>query len=421
MIELVRRIWNQKELRDKILFTLFIIAVFRFFAHLPLPGVDPAQLRQLFSSSALLGLLSVFSGGAMENFSFVSLGLNPYINASIIFQLLTFGFPALKALAKEGEYGRAKINRYTRFLTFPLAFLQGYGFYFLLRQQGIVLPLDPVPLAALIISLAAGSLFLMWLGELISERGIGNGISLLIFVGIAASYPLSFAQTLVTFTAENFGNLLFFFLLLLTLFAGVVIVSEATRRIAIQYAARGPKAAGVPTFLPLRLNQAGVIPIIFAISLVLVPPTFARYFAGAGSPALARFSNQIVQLFDPGSIFYNVFYFLLVFLFTFFYTAVVFDTRDLAENLQKRGGFVPGVRPGVATKDLINRILTRVTFFGGIFLGIVAVLPSIAAAATGVTAFVLGGTGVLIVVSVILELIRKVEGELSVREYEGYL
>ena len=420
MIELFWRIWNQRQLRDKILFTLGIIVIFRFFAHLPLPGVDLAQLRSLFANNALLGLLSVFSGGAMENFSVVSLGLNPYINASIIFQLLQFGFPKLKELAKEGEYGRAKINQYTRYLSFPLALFQAYGFYFLLRQQGIVSQLEPIALAAIVISLAAGSLLLMWLGELLSEKGVGNGISLLIFVGIVASYPLSLVQTLATSTAENFSNLILFFLLFVALFAAVVIVNEAARRISIQYAVRGPRA-GAQNFLPLRINQAGVIPIIFAISLVLIPPTFARYFAGLDNPALARVATQVVALFSPDAVFYNVFYFLLIFIFTFFYTAVVFDTKELAENLQKRGSFIPGVRPGKATQDYISRILTRVTFFGAIFLGVVAILPSIASSATGVTAFVLGGTGILIVVSVVLELIRKIEGELSVREYEGYL
>src|SRR3989344_272007 len=420
MIELFWRIWNQRQLRDKILFTLGIIVIFRFFAHLPLPGVDLAQLRSLFANNALLGLLSVFSGGAMENFSVVSLGLNPYINASIIFQLLQFGFPKLKELAKEGEYGRAKINQYTRYLSFPLALFQAYGFYFLLRQQGIVSQLEPIALAAIVISLAAGSLLLMWLGELLSEKGVGNGISLLIFVGIVASYPLSLVQTLATSTAENFSNLILFFLLFVALFAAVVIVNEAARRIPIQYAVRGPRA-GAQNFLPLRINQAGVIPIIFAISLVLIPPTFARYFAGLDNPALARVATQVVALFSPDAVFYNVFYFLLIFIFTFFYTAVVFDTKELAENLQKRGSFIPGVRPGKATQYYISRILTRVTFFGAIFLGVVAILPSIASSATGVTAFVLGGTGILIVVSVVLELIRKIEGELSVREYEGYL
>ena len=365
--------------------------------------------------------VDLFAGGGLSSMSIVGLTMNPYINASIIFQLLQFGYPKLKELAKEGEAGRAKINQYTRFATFPLAILQGYGFYFLLRQQGIVTALSPLALLALVAALAAGSLLLMWLGELISEKGIGNGVSILIFAGIAASYPLSLVRTLSTFTAANFGNLLFFFLLFLFLFAGVTIINEAARRIPIHYAARGAKALITQTFLPLRINQAGVIPIIFALSFVLIPPTFAGYFAGVDQPLVARLSGKIVQLFNPSSPLYNAFYFLLVFLFTFFYTTVIFDTKELAQNLQRRGGFIPGVRPGKATDEFFSRVMTRVTFFGAIFLGLVAILPSLAAGVTGVTAFVLGGTGVLIVVAVVLETLRKIEGELSVREYEGYL
>ncbi len=420
MIESIKRIWAQKELRNRIVFTLLVIAIFRFLAHVPLPGVDREALRQLFSGNALLGLLSAFSGGTMENFSVVSLGLGPYINASIILQLLTFGFPSLKELAQEGEWGQARINQYTRLLTIPLSILQGYGFYFLLRQQGVVAVLDPLRLVALITALAAGSFVLMWLGELLTERGIGNGISMLIFVGIAAGYPLSLARSLATLTAQNAANLILFLLLLLAVFAAVVVISEAVRRVPIQYAIRGPRAA-VQSFLPLRLNQAGVIPIIFAISLVLIPPTLARYLSGAGNVALANLSSSVLRIFDPAAVSYNLLYFLLVFLFTFFYTAVVFNTQDLAQNLQKRGGFIPGIRPGMSTKSFIDKIVSRVTFFGAIFLGLIAILPSVAVAVTGVTAFTLGGTGVLIVVSVVLETLRQVEGELSVREYGGYL
>ena len=420
MIEALKRIWYQKELRKKILFTILAIVIFRFLAHIPLPGVDRVQLRELFAGNALLGLLSAFSGGTMENFSVVSLGLAPYINASIIFQLLTFGFPKLKELSQEGEWGRAKINQYTRLLTLPLSIMQGYGFYFLLQQQGVVTAPTPLSLMALVLALAAGSLFMMWLGELLSERGIGNGISLLIFVGIAAGYPLSLAQSLTALTAGQVTNLVLFLALLLGLFTAVVLINEAVRRIPIQYAVRGPNA-GAQSFLPLRLNQAGVIPIIFAVSLVLIPPTIARYLSGAGNPQLAQLSSEIIRLFTPTGFFYNLVYFILVVLLTFFYTAVVFNTKDLAENLQKRGGFIPGIRPGMATKDLIDRIITRTTFFGAIFLGLIAILPSVGAALTGVTAFTLGGTGVLIVVSVVLETLRQLEGELSVREYEGYL
>jgi preprotein translocase subunit SecY len=420
MIETLKRIWSQKELRNRIIFTVLAIVVFRFLAHIPLPGVDRAQLRELFAGNALLGLLSAFSGGTMENFSVVSLGLAPYINASIIFQVLTFGFPKLKELAQEGEWGQAKINQYTRLLTLPLSIIQGYGFFFLLRQQGVVTELTPLALVAMVLALAAGSFFMMWLGELLSERGIGNGISLLIFVGIAASYPLSLAQSLTALTTGQVANLLLFLALLLGLFAAVVLINEAGRRIPIQYAVRGPNA-GTQSFLPLRINQAGVIPIIFAVSLVLIPPTVARYLSGVANPQLVQLSAEIIRLFTPTGFFYNFIYFAAVFFFTFFYTAVVFNTQDLAQNLQKRGGFIPGIRPGMATKDFIDRIVSRTTFFGAIFLGLVAILPSVGAALTGVTAFTLGGTGILIVVSVVLETLRQMEGELSVREYEGYL
>lgn len=356
----------------------------------------------------------------MENFSLVSLGLTPYINASIIFQLLTFGFPKLKELSQEGEWGQAKINQYTRLLTLPLSIMQSYGFYFLLRQQGVVTDISPISLVALVLALSAGSFLMMWLGEILTERGVGNGISLLIFVGIAAGYPLSLAQSLTSLAAGQVPNLLLFLALLLGLFAAVVLINEAVRRIPIQYAVRGPNA-GTQSFLPLRINQAGVIPIIFAISLVLIPPTIARYLSGVPNPLLAQISAEVLRIFAPTGFLYNLIYFVSVFLFTFFYTAVVFNTKDLAENLQKRGGFIPGIRPGMATKDFIDRIISRTTFFGAIFLGLIAILPSIGASLTGVTAFRLGGTGILIVVSVVLETLRQLEGEISVREYEGYL
>lgn len=421
--ELFASAFKEKEVRNRLLFTLVIIVIYRFLAHLSLPGVDLSALKQLFASNALLGFLNIFSGGGMENFSIVSLGLNPYINASIIFQLLAFGFPSLKELAQEGEYGRAKINQYTRFLTVPLALFQGYGLYFLLSGQGIVQKLPPFSLAVLVLSLAAGSILLMWLGEVLTEKGIGNGISMIIFIGIVAGYPLSLSQTLATLSGERMGGFLFFLLMAVALITGVVIVSEAARRIRVEYAVRmrGGRRYGGETYLPLRLNQAGVIPIIFAISLALIPPTFARYFSGSGHPLIARIASTTLTLFNPQGAFYIGFYFMMVVLFTFFYTAVIFNTKDIAEGLQKRGGFIPGVRPGRATADYLNRILTRITFFGAIFLGIVAVLPTVVGGVTGVTTFTLGGTGILIVVSVILETLRQIESQLVMRDYEGYL
>jgi len=414
---------REKDIRRRVLFTIGVITIFRFLAHLPLPGVDAAALKQLFTSNSLLGVLNMFTGGGMENFSVVSLGLNPYINASIVLQVLTFGFPRLKELAQEGEYGATKINQYTRFLTVPLTVLQGYGLYLLLFNQGVVAQLSLLPLVSMIISLAAGSFLLMWLGELLTERGIGNGISMLIFAGIAAGYPLSLGRTLAVSTGEKFGGLLLFLILAAALIAGAVAVNEAARKIKIEYAlqARGKQSYTGGAHLPLRLNQAGVIPIIFAMSLALIPPTLARYFVGYQVAFVSRAASTIVTLFNPQSAFYICLYFLMVVLFSFFYTAVTFNTEEIAENLQKRGAFIPGVRPGKATASYLNRISVRVTLFGALFLGLVAVLPSIAATATGVTTFTLGGTGILIVVSVILESLRQAEAQLVTRDYEGYL
>lgn len=419
-------IFRERELRRRIFFTLGVIAVFRFLAHLPLPGVDLAALRQLFASSALLGLLNVFSGGGMENFSVVSLGLNPYINATIIFQLLMFAFPRLKEMAQEGEQGRAKINQYTRFLTVPLSILQGYGLYFLLSRQGIITTLPLLSLVALISSLAAGSFLLMWLGELLTERGIGNGISMLIFAGIVAGYPLAFGQTLAVVSGGRIGGFLLFLVMAVALVVGIVIVSEAARKIRVEYAGRirgRQHYGGGETHLPLRLNQAGVMPIIFAMSLALIPPTIARYFVDSASPFISKTASLVLSLFGQQGqgTFYIVFYFLMVVLFCFFYTAVIFNTGDIAENLQRRGGFIPGIRPGRATVSYLNRVLTRITLFGALFLGLVAVLPTLATEVTGVTTFALGGTGILIVVSVILETLRQIEAQLATRDYGGYL
>lgn len=424
MRELLVHAFREKEVRNRIFFTIGIIIAFRFLAHLPLPGVDLAALKELFAANALLGLLNIFSGGGMENFSIVSLGLNPYINASIIFQLLTFAFPKLKELAQEGEYGRAKINQYTRFVTLPLALVQGYGLYFLLSNQGIVTKLPPLPLVSLVLSLAAGSILLLWLGEMLTERGIGNGISMLIFVGIVARYPLALGRTLVTALGERIGGLALFMTMAVALVAGIVIVNEAARRIRIEYATRirgRHRYDGGETHLPLRINQAGVMPIIFAMSLALIPPTFARFFAGSTNQLISRIASTILTLFNPQGAFYMGFYFLMIVLFTFFYTAVTFNTGDIAENLQKRGGFIPGIRPGRATVDYLDRVLTRITFFGAVFLGMVAVLPTVAGGVTGVTTFTLGGTGILIVVSVILETLRQIESQLVMRDYDGYL
>ena len=413
-----------KEIRKKILFTFLIFAVFRILAHIPIPGSDPEALKELFRTNQLLGLLDIFSGGGMQNFSVVTLGLNPYINASIIIQLLTMVFPKLEELSKEGEYGRQKINQYTRFLTLPLAALQAYGMYFLLMRQGVVTTLPLLGILVIVVTMLAGTTLLIWLGELVSEYGLGNGVSMLIFAGIVGRVPLSLGQTLVTASAENLLNLITFSVLGLLLVAGVVIVHEGMRQIPIQYAKRirgGKVYGGQSTYLPLKVNQAGVIPIIFAVSLVLIPGMAGRYLEGVGNETIAGIARTLVRVFNPSHIAYSLIYFLLVVGFTYFYTAVTFNPDKIADDIKRHGGFIPGIRPGRPTSAHLNWVLTRITLAGAIFLGLVAVLPSIAQNITDAASLTLGGTGILIVVSVVLETMKQLESQMIMRDYEGFL
>jgi preprotein translocase subunit SecY len=412
------------DLRRKILFTLGILLLFRLYAHVPIPGVNVEGLRQLFARNQLLGLLDIFSGGTLANFSVMALGLNPYINASIIFQLLTMVFPKLEELSKEGEYGRAKLNQYTRFLTVPLAALQAIGMYALLRNQGIINNLTPLTLIAMIVTMTAGTILLMWMGELITENGIGNGISMLIFAGIVGRLPVVLGQTLATWTEEQFFGTAIFVVLAGVVIAAIVVVNEATRQITVQYAKRirGNKMyGGQATHLPLRVNQAGVIPIIFAVSLILIPTMVSQYLTVSPNPNIANIAKWVSLNFQPASVLYNVLYFLLVVAFTYFYTAVTFNPTKIAQEIQKYGGFIPGIRPGTPTANYLNYILTRITFAGAIFLGLIAVLPSFARGVTNVATLTIGGTGVLIVVSVILETAKQFEAMLIMRSYEGFL
>ena len=411
------------DVRKKLLFTALIFAVSRVFAHIPVSGVNLVQLKALFAQNQFLGLLDIFSGGTLANFSVMALGLNPYINASIILQLLTMVFPKLEALSKEGESGRQKINQYTRFLTVPLAMLQAVGMYALLRNQGIISTLNPINLISFIVVTTAGTMFLVWMGEMITERGIGNGISLLIFAGIVSRLPVLFGQTASTTNAQNFFNIGVFAVMGLLVIGSIVVINEATRQITVYYAkrVRGNKMyGGQSTHLPLRLNQAGVIPIIFAVSLVLLPSLIANYLAVSKIPVLHSIGSLITVWFNPNGIFYNGFYFILVVGFTYFYTAVVFNPKKIAEEIQKYGGFIPGIRPGTSTANYLNYILTRITLAGAIFLGIIAIFPTIGKSITNVQNLMLGGTGVLIVVSVILETIKAIEAQLVMRNYEGY-
>ncbi len=412
------------EVRKKLLFTGLIFVIFRVFAHIPVSGVNLHELKILFSQNQFLGLLDIFSGGTLANFSVMALGLNPYINASIILQLLTLVFPKLEQLQKEGEAGRQKINQYTRMLTVPLAVLQAIGMYALLRNQGIIAVLTPLSVISFIATMTAGTMLLVWMGELLTERGVGNGISLLIFAGIVGRIPVVFGQTATTVNAQNIFNIVVFLAMGLFVILSIVLINEATRRITVFYAkqVRGNKMyGGQSTHLPLRLNQAGVIPIIFAVSLVLMPSLLANYLTVSRNPVLHNIGTFFSVSFNPEGLLYNATYFLLVIGFTYFYTAVVFNPKKIAEEIQKYGGFIPGIRPGTSTANYLNYILTRITLAGALFLGLIAIFPTIARSFTNVQNLILGGTGILIVVSVVLETIKAIEAQLVMKNYEGFL
>lgn len=416
--------WKVPELRRKILITAGLFVIFRLFAHIPIPGVDTTKLASLFAQNQFLGLLDIFSGGTLVNFSVMALGLNPYINASIILQLLTIVFPKLEELSKEGEFGREKINQYTRLITVPLAALQAIGMYALLKNQGIVGTADPLTLISLILTMATGTVFVMWLGELITSYGVGNGISLLIFAGIVGRLPVVIGQTISTVTAEIASNVVVFAVLAIAVIAATVTVNEAVRRITVHYARRirGNKVYGGSTsYLPLRVNQAGVIPIIFAVSLVLLPSLIGGFLQQVREPILVNIGRVLTGLFNPNSVSYNLMYFLLVIGFTYFYTAITFNPTKIAGEIQKYGGFIPGIRPGSPTAAYLNYILTRITLAGALFLGFIAIVPTLAGRTTGVTTLLVGGTSVLIVVSVVLETVKALEAQLVMRNYEGFL
>jgi preprotein translocase subunit SecY len=411
------------DVRKKLLFTAGIFVVFRIFAHIPVAGVDLVALKSLFSQSQFLGLLDVFSGGTLANFSVMALGLNPYINASIILQLLQMVFPKLEELAKEGESGTQKINQYTRLLTVPLALVQAVGMYALLRSQHIITFLPTLKLIAFMLTMTAGTMFLVWIGELISEKGVGNGISLLIFAGIVGRLPVIFGQTVSTTNSTNIFNLITFAVMALLVISSIVVINEATRQIAVYYAkrVRGNKMyGGQSTHLPLRVNQAGVIPIIFAVSMVLLPSLVANYLTASKVAIVHNIAVYVSTLFNPNGLFYNSLYFILVVGFTYFYTAVIFNPKKIAEEIQKYGGFIPGIRPGTPTANYLNYILTRITLAGALFLGLIAIFPTIARSITHMQNLLLGGTGILIVVSVVLETIKAIEAQLVMRSYEGF-
>ena len=416
------------DLRDKILFTFAMLLIFRFVAHVPVPGVDTQALSQAFRDQALLGFLDLFSGGALANLSVAALGVYPYITASIVMQILTPVMPGLKELSQEGEFGRQKINQYTHYLTVPIAFMQGWGQLTLLRSSGVLPGVDfglNLHTFAMMLSLVAGTMFLVWLGELITERGLGNGVSLIIFGGIVAGLP----QMLGRGFLENdyVSTLIMVGVIGFALIYIIVFFNEAQRIVPVQYGrsvfrgGRMQRQSG-SSFLPIRVNTAGMIPLIFAFSIIILPGTIASYF---NDPLSDGFLNSIASFFastlDPSNLPYWIAVFVLVVMFTFFYTLVIFQQQNLADTLQRNGGFIPGIRPGLPTQEYLNRVIIRITWGGALFLGGIAIVPYFVSELTGIQALTLSSTSLLIMVGVALDTMRQLESQLLMRNYEGFL
>lgn len=415
-------IFKHVDLRKKVLAVLGLLAVYRLLSAIPIPGVDVSKLQQFFESNQMFGLLNMFSGGGLSNLSIVMLAVGPYITGSIIMQLLTIIFPNLKkAYYEEGASGRAKFNRITRYISVPLAALQGYGFLNLLMAQNVISRLPLFDVITNVAIITAGSVLVMWIGELISEFKVGNGISLLIFAGIISAAPQALTSAFLNYSPSLLITYIVFAIIGIIVIAGVVFVNEGERKVPVSYAkqVRGMKMyGGASTYLPLKVNQAGVIPIIFAISILLFPQFIAQSMSII-SPELSLSLNAWVTKFFNNHYIYSTLYFILVVMFTYFYTAVTFDPSEISKNLQKGGGFIPGIRPGQATTDVIAKTVHRTTLFGALFLGVIAVLPNITQIITGIQSLKLGGTGLLIVVSVALESMKQVESQLSLREYDN--
>ena len=417
-METFLRIFRTPELRNSILFILFAVTVFRVAAHIPVPGIDASGLAGLLEGNQFLGLLNVFSGGTLANFSIVALGLAPYVTASVITQLLGMIFPSVEEMQKE-EQGRAKLNRYTRFATAPLAALQGFALIRVLGSSTLGFSLTGWDMVTALISMTAGTLFLMWLGELISERKIGNGTSLIIFAGIIAGLPAAVAQLLATYTSGDLVNVILFVALAIVTIVGVVVIGEGQRNIPVQYARGGSRGAAgkVQSSLPLRVTIGGMIPIMFALSIIVLPSLLAQFFTTARTQIVRDIAQGTVMLFS-NNLFHAVAYFLLVFGFTFFYASVVFRPEQVAENLQKQGGFIPGVRPGEQTAKYIQWVVNRLLLTGAFFLGTIAVLPNVVQAITGNQNIVVGGSSVIIVVSVVIDIVKQIQSQLTMRSYD---
>jgi preprotein translocase subunit SecY len=415
-----QRIFRTPEVRNSVLFVLAMLVIFRVAAHIPVPGMNAEALTSFFQGNQFLGLLNIFSGGTLENFSIVALGVAPYITASIIFQLLAMIVPKFEEMQKE-EQGRQKINSWTRWLTVPLAIFQSYSMILLLRQQAPTV-FDETQWWTIFIavfSMSAGTVFIMWLGELISEKHVGNGVSIMIFAGIATGLPQFLQRSLAVYDRSQLITLILFILVVIVTIVGVVIMHEAQRNIPVQYTRGGrvSRFGAVANHLPLKVNMAGVIPIIFAISIILFPRVFAQFFTAAKSEWLRQAATFTMSMFD-NQIIYGVVYFVLVFFFSYFYTAVIFHPDRVAENLQNQGGFIPGIRPGKPTAEYLNFVSNRILLAGALFLSVIAVMPVVLQGFTGNASLVIGGTSVLIVVNVVIETVKKIEAQLTMREYD---
>ncbi len=416
------QIFQAPDLRKKILIVLGLLLASRVFSAIPIPGVDVANLQRFFGSNQLLGLLNLFSGGGLSNLSIAMLGVGPYITSTIIMQLLTIIFPKFKEMYyEEGERGRAKFNQYSRILTVPLAALQAFGFLKLLASQGVIIEPSGFELLRNVLVISAGSLIILWLGELVGEQKIGNGVSLIIFAGIVSSLPSSVRLAFEAYTPGQLPIYLAFLIISFLVIAGVVYLNEGERKVPIAYArrVRGNKMyGGVASYLPLKVNQAGMIPLIFAVSVLLFPQFIAQISA-VFSPSFSIAMNSWVNSFLNNQLIYGVSYFILVVVFTYFYTAITFDPEEISKNLQRSGGFVPGLRPGEMTSKYFSKVINRVTLWGAIFLGLIAVLPIIVQQITGVAVLHISGTALLIVVAVALDTMRQIDSQLTVREYDG--
>lgn len=419
-IRKLKLIVSDETLRSRVLFVLGALVVFRLLAAIPIPGINIAALENFLSGNQLVALLNVFSGGGFSNLSIMMIGVSPFITASIIMQLMSVLSPSLKAMyQEEGDSGRMRFTQYSRYLTVPLAFMQAFGFLILLQQNGTVPATDFLHTLTNVMVIAAGALLLMWIGELITEFGVGNGVSLLIFAGIVAAIPSSVSQFIFSFDVSQLPAYIGFAAIALLIVAGVVYVTEAERPIPVTYArrVRGTKVlGGVSTYLPLRVNQAGVMPIIFALSILLFPQMIATFLSKSTIAIVSSAASWVVSVLANQWV-YGALYFGMVFIFTFFYTAITFEPNQIAKNLQKNGAFIPGVRPGGTTSEYLGNIITRITLVGALFLGFLAVLPLILQGITGITAITIGGTALLIVVSVVLDVVKKIDAQTSIREY----